>query len=321
MGGIISLIVGVVILLIGLFAWGIRYRASKALKTTPKEDTFGSTNPEYEAVRSVKGGSTIFGLILPLLSLAFIIPPFFTMVPAKSVGIYVSFGKPVTTVGHGLHTKAPWISVRDMDGTIQNSVYSGDGNRIPVRLGSTASADLDVSVQWRIKTEGAMDVYMNYRPKDGESPLDVVQSNVIDRNLRSSLNAAFGSYDPLSTEAMNDGVGVGAELKSFEQTIKDDLIANSGDQVEIISVTLTNIDFDEDTDKRISDYQAELAKTRNAEQAKKTAEQMAEANRILTESLSDQVNTANCLAIVEKTGQSPLGCFPNAPVTPVTNVQ
>lgn len=245
---------------------------------------------------------------------------FFTFVPTKNVGVGVSYGKVVGTYSPGPHLKAPWVKVIDMDATIQNSVYTGD-NRIPVRLGSTASALLDVSIQWRIREEGVVTTYLNYQPKGDATALDVIESNVIDRNLRSAINTAFGSYDPLSNEAMTDGTGIGAELRSFEESVVNDMKNLVDDQLEVVSITITNIDFDEDTDKRISDYQAEIAKTRNAEQAKETAQKLAEANRILSESLSDEVNTANCLAIVEKNNSSPLGCFPGTSAAPVKNVQ
>lgn len=237
-----------------------------------------------------------------------------TIVPTRNVGVATSFGKPVATYEHGWHLKAPWWKVSDMDGTIQNSVYNGD-NQIDVRLANNAKASVDVSIQWELKTEGAEEIYMNYK----DANLEVVQSNIIDRNLRQVLNDNMNSYDPLNPEVINSDADSPTSLSGIAEAVETEMKKLVGEQVEIHSVTIPVINFDPATQQRIDSYQAEVAKTRNAEQAKKTAEQEAEANRILNESISDNLNVSKCLDIARETNQNMI-CFPSN-VTPVKTVE
>lgn len=251
-------------------------------------------------------GSIITGLLALIL-----VFNCFTSVPPRNVGVATQFGKPVATFDNGLHFKAPWWRVHDMDGTIQNSVYSGNEGNIDVRLANNSMAGVDVSVQWRLKTEGALEAFVNYK----DASIDTIQSNVIDRNLRSSLNAQMGSYNPLSPESLQAANGDSNDetiLTKFEQAVLEDMRGRVDGQVEVISVTIPLITFDSETQGRINAYQQEVARTALAEQAVKTAEKEAEANRILEQSVSDQTNTSKCLDIVKEKGMSPLGCFPNS---------
>ena len=89
-------------------------------------------------------------------------------------------------------------------------------------------------------------------------------------------------------------------------------------QIEISSVTLPIINFDEPTQNRINELQSEAAKTRVAEQRKQTSTAEAEANKILERSLTPETLTSKCLDIVAESNQSPIGCFPNSGVQPIT---
>lgn len=232
-----------------------------------------------------------------------------TQVPPRSVGVATSFGKPVHSYENGLHFKAPWWKVHDMDGTIQNDVYNGD-NQIDVRLANNAKAKVDASVQWQLRTEGAEEAFMSYKDAD----IEKIQSNVIDRNLKAAINEAMANYDPLNA---TDPASGGADLAGIQEDVLKRLQEKTAGQVDVISVTLPVISFDDATQARIDSLQEEVAKTRKAEKSKKTAEQEAQAAQILEESVTDEYLTNKCLEIVEKTQQSPLGCFPTA-VTPVT---
>lgn len=247
-----------------------------------------------------------------LIGIAMLVFSVVTSVPARSVGVATAFGKPVATYDNGLHLKAPWWKVHDMDGTIQNDVYNGD-NQVDVRLANNAKAKVDASVQWRLKTDGAMEAFLNYKDAD----IEKIQANTIDRNLKSAVNEVMASYDPLN--ASNPATG-NEDLGEYQKKILAKLQDKADGQVEVISVTIPNINFDDATQQRIDQYQAEVAKTRNAEQAKKTAQQEADANRILDDSITDETNTSKCLDIVKDSGQSPLGCFPGSGAQPVKNV-
>lgn len=233
-----------------------------------------------------------------------------TIVPARTVGVGVAFGKTTGAYGNGLHLKAPWVSVHKFDGSVQNDVYNGD-SQITVRLGNSSTAKADVSIQWRLKTDNAEQLYMDYKT------FDSIQSNLVDRNLRASMNEVMAKYNPLSSVEDADNASGAGDLNSLSTQVRESLERKVGADIEVKSVTIPIINFDESTQTRIDELQAEIARTRVAEQRQDTAEAERRANEILDRSVSDNVLTSKCLDIVERSGQSPLGCFPGASGQPI----
>lgn len=225
-----------------------------------------------------------------------------TIVQARDVGVEVAFGKPTRVLDNGLHVKAPWTKVEILDGAVQNDVYSGD-SAIAVRLGNNSRATADASIQWRLKTDDAVNIYQDYRNFEN------IQSNLVDRNFRAALNEVMATYDPLNPDEMSEG---GADLGALSAEVQAQMEEKIGGQIEVKAVTLTVINFDEATQTRIDELQAEIARTRVAEQKKSTSEAEAESNQILEESISEEVLISKCLDIVEASGQSPIGCFPGS---------
>lgn len=234
----------------------------------------------------------------------------FTTVQTRSVGIATSFNKPVETYSNGFHLKAPWWQVTDLDGAIQNNIYNGD-NQIEVRLASNAQARVDVSIQWQLKQEETLDLFLNFRS------IESIQSNIIDRNLRSSVNEVMSDYNPLN---YSDPAAGGEDLAFYQDAVLEKMREKVGDKVDIHSVTLPIISFDGATQARIDELQSEIAKTRIAEQSEKTAEAEARANSKLEESVSQETLTSKCLDIVRETGGTVYGCFPGSDVTPIKDV-
>lgn len=232
----------------------------------------------------------------------------FTIVQPRTVGVVVAFGKPVDTIGHGFHLKAPWEKVEKLDGAVQNDIYSGE-TAIPARLGNNGKATVDASIQWQLKTDDAMSVFLDYRTFEG------IQSNLVDRNFKAAVNEVMAEYDPLNAVDPAEG---GQDLAALSLAVQEKMQEKVGTQIEIRSVTLPIINFDEATQTRINELQAETAKTRVAEQKKQTSTAEAEANEILEQSITPETLTSKCLDIVAESGQSPIGCFPTAGTQPVT---
>src|SRR5829696_2509462 len=67
-------------------------------------------------VAVVAGGLAIFVLILGST----------TIVSTRNIGVVTTFGRPSGTLSNGLHAKAPWQSVTEMNGTIQIDNHIGD---------------------------------------------------------------------------------------------------------------------------------------------------------------------------------------------------
>lgn len=230
-----------------------------------------------------------------------------TIVQPRTVGVKVALGKPTGVVGNGFHAKAPWEKVEKLDGSVQNDVYAGDGS-ISVRLGNNSRATVDASIQWQLKTDEAMQVFLDYKTFEG------IQSNLVDRNFRTALNEAFAGYDPLNYTSPEEG---GKALSELSAKVQENMEAKVGKQIEVRSVSLPLIAFDEATQKRIDDLQSESAKTRVANQKKETSKAEAEANETLERSVTDKTLTSKCLDIVAESGQSPIGCFPGNSASPV----
>jgi hypothetical protein len=67
-------------------------------------------------VAAVAGGLAIFVLILGST----------TIVSTRNIGVVTTFGRPGATLSNGLHIKAPWQSVTEMNGTIQIDNHTGE---------------------------------------------------------------------------------------------------------------------------------------------------------------------------------------------------
>jgi len=226
----------------------------------------------------------------------------FTVVGTRQVGIATAFGKPTgQTYSNGLHVKAPWVIVTEMDAAIQNDTYKGDA-RIPVRLGNNSTALADVSIRWQIKQDAADNLFVDYKTFDN------VRSNLITRNLQAALNEAFATFDPLATKNLDR-----SPLPELSAATLKTLRAKVGEQVEIFDVVIPTIDYDDQTEARINDINAERAKTTAAQQAVLTAEQIRQANEKLAQSPvppSALVIIQTCLNKALDKGTNPAGCWP-----------
>ena len=241
------------------------------------------------------------GFIGIVAAIVFLFLGCFTVVGTRKVGIETVFGKPSgETLSNGLHWKKPWATVDEMDAAVQIDKYEGD-HRIKVRLGNSSTADADVSVRWQIKQDAAADLYVQYRSFDN------VRTNLITRNLQVALNDVFSQLDPLATKWAN-----GLPLEVFAKDAAGKLRGLVGAQVDVIDVAVPTIEYDQGTEQRINELNAERANTAKAEQAKKTATEQAEANRILASSVSNDPNVIvqNCITKALDKSMSPWGCWP-----------
>lgn len=247
-------------------------------------------------VAVIAGGLTVFVLILGST----------TIVSARNVGVVTTFGRPSGTLGNGLHMKAPWQSVTEMDGTIQIDNHTGE-QATTVRLGNNSTAYVDNSVRWRIQPSAADALFLDYRQFEN------VRDNLVTRELRAALNEVFADFDPLAPENTE-----GTNVQALGDKVAEKLRAKVGDQIEILNVIVPLVNYDEATQSRINALNVEKANTRVAEQRAKTAQAEARANDILAESVSNNPNVlvSKCLDAAREAGISPLGCWPNTSVVP-----
>ena len=260
----------------------------------------GAKNP------AAKTRSLRIAVVAGVIALFVVILGSTTIVSARNVGVVTTFGRPSGTLSNGLHWKAPWQSVTEMDGTIQIDNHTGE-SATTVRLGNNSTANVDNSVRWRIQPAAADELFLDYRQFAN------VRDNLVTRELRAALNEVFADFDPLAPENVE-----GANVQALGDKVAETLRAKVGGQIEIINVIVPLVNYDQATQDRINALNVEKANTRIAEQRAKTAAAEAKANEILAASVSNDPNVlvSKCLDAAREAGISPLGCWPNTSVVP-----
>lgn len=244
-----------------------------------------------------------------------------TQVQAKSVGVQVSFGKPIHEFSPGLHWKRPWSKVVQMDGATQIDDHLGD-HRTEIRLGNQATGYVQNALRWKIRPEAAGELYADYRGFDNIGP------GLVNQELAAALNYAFSDYDPLSQAKAASGDTTAQKISNDQvaDAVKARLVARIGDRIDIESVIIPKVDYDDATQQRINQLQQEIGNTRIAQQREQTAAAEARANKTIADSVSKDPNVlvSKCLdqqgEMIEKGQPIPvggLGCWPDSSKTPV----
>lgn len=264
-------------------------------------------DPETDGVpRGATGG---FGAVLALAGVVILALCVTYTVQAKQVGVVTTFGKvSPDTASPGLHMKKPWDKVTEVDTTIQTDEYHGKSG-IQVRMKDGNTATVSTTVRWSVAPENANEVYADFRNSEKEIT-DAFRSAVVATQFKAANNAAFASFDPLTLAGIT---GTAPDYGAMEKTITEDLQQRSKGLVdpETISVTISLVTLDKDSQRSVDQYVKEVNKTRVAEQAQKTAAEQAKANEILSDSISKDPNVlvARCLDLIESGDLKPPAGF------------
>jgi regulator of protease activity HflC (stomatin/prohibitin superfamily) len=255
---------------------------------------------------TAKSRSMRIAVVAGVLTLFVVILGSTTIVSTRNIGVVTTFGRPGGTLTNGLHWKAPWQSVTEMNGTIQIDNHTGE-SATTVRLGNNSTAFVENSVRWRIQPAAADELFLDYREFEN------VRDNLVTRELRAALNEVFADFDPLAPENVE-----GANVQALGDDVAEKLRTKVGDQVEIINVIVPLVNYDDATQERINALNVEKANTRIAEQRAKTAAAEARANEILAASVSNDPNVlvSKCLDAAREARISPLGCWPGTAAVP-----
>lgn len=313
--GIFNIILSVAFIAIGLYALVQPASAMGSVGMTRRKRVYNDDTGKYEykdiSSEADKSLVRTIGAVLGLIGIAIITLAMTVVVPARTVGVVTAFGKPTGTLSNGLHIIKPWEQVEKMDASLQTNRYTGE-SAIGVRLANQSEARADASIQWQLREEDAEQMYLDYRE------FERIQHDLVDREFRASVNAVLARYNPLDADAIAEG---GIDLNGYAEDIKDDMQERMGDAVEVRSVALPIINYDEETQRKIDQLQTEVANTRAAEQSKNTAREIAEANEILRKSLSPEVLSQRCIEAAEKVGAAPVGCIDGAGATPLVDMR
>ncbi len=305
----LALVVTVVLCII----WLNQPKATTKDKDEDRSYSYSRSTPDYRASYRMAThiALVVSALLLGLSSL--------TMVGTKTVGVVTSFGKPSgTPMDSGLHVKAPWAKVHKFDAAVQVDKYTSD-KCVTVRMAGQTTACVSAVITWRIVPSEANVLYQDY--KDFER----VQSTLVGNNTTATLSKVFASYNPLAQVADGKAIADTPDVSGYAEPVKTALQEAVGTSIEVVSVTTPYIKYDDSTQKRVNDLQAEVANTRIAEQKKLTAQAEAAANEELSASVSNDPNVlvSKCidlLASAVQAGQAlPNGftCWPGTSVPPV----
>ncbi len=280
-------IAGIVLIIVGAAIFSVRKRVAG-----PPD----SRNYEPDNTRL----ATVVGLVLIAGGLFTVMWDSFTIVPARNVGVVNTFGKAEGALDNGFHWVKPWSSVETIDATVQNINLSADAkNCITVRLANQTTACVDVTVQWNIDQKAnANELWQRYRGNN-DDVVGNVGRNVVERELRRSLNVVFETYNPLSVLA----AGATPQVKT------DDLAASALGEMKghvdagivVDTLRISVVHYDDTTQQKLNGFAQALADTQIATQQKLTAEQQKQANDLLAAASSNDagVKYQNCLNLLK----------------------
>lgn len=261
-------------------------------------------------------------LFLALLFLAF---SSFTVVGARNVGVEKFFSATTgRTLDAGVHLKAPWNTVNDIDATIQPEEYT-TGNPISVKIGDQGAARVALAYRWRINPDGADEIYKDYR--NAEDITEAVRKALVSTNIKAALNEELGTYNPLENVTI-DATMTPSEIAKvtippipyaeLNRAVKSNLegkIKDLGDLIQVQSVTISYIQLPESTQGKINEFNTKIQSSKNAliDIAIKTAQSTA--NEKLSKSVDDSPNVlvSKCLdSLAEGEFKAPPGfsCWP-----------
>lgn len=228
-------------------------------------------------------GTIILGLIVLLFMSTAQVSP-------KNVGVLTSFGKiSERTLNPGLSVIAPWQVVTEVDGTIQSLSFD-EGNEIKAKIADGSEVGIRGKVRWEIMPENANELYASFRDED---PTSKYSSDVIMPTLQAKIQKSLEDYNPIAQVKAGDAnQSFNPDYSKMSSDIMNSVneeLANKGlGQIE--SVVISYVSLSPETQAKLNDFVSATGETRIAEQRKETAKAQAEANKILSNSVSNNPN-------------------------------
>jgi len=226
-------------------------------------------------------------LILSLLIVGFMSA---TQVGAKTVGVITSFGKiSERTLTPGLSMIAPWEKVIKVDGTIQSLSFD-EGNPIKAKIADGSEVGVRGKVRWEIVPAKANELYGSFRDSD---PTAKFSSDVVMPTLQAKVQESLENYNPIAQVKAGDAdqsfnPDYAKMSEDIKNSVNEELAKKGLGQIE--SVVISYVSLSEQTQSKLNDFVSATGETRIAEQRKETARAQAEANKILSNSVSNNPN-------------------------------
>jgi hypothetical protein len=236
----------------------------------------------------------IYGVGGALLATSLLVIGFssYTIVPARNLGVPVSLGQPGDVVNNGFHVIAPWASVETFDATVKTLTVDQ-----AVRLGNGGTATVDASIQWQIDTtkNNFLSLYRQYRTFDN------IQANVIQRDFAAALNDVFETFNPLAVVDANGQITV--QMSDLADKVLTAMKAAVPVGLIVSNPKILPPKYSKAIEDQIGLMINATTDTRIADQKKKTAQLIADANTLLAAgNLTPGVLYQNCLNLVRDMG-------------------
>lgn len=253
---------------------------------------------------------TIAGILL-VLALIFFVPSVLFAQGVGEVNVIRNLGGSVAGISAdaGFHVKAPWQKTITYD--IRNNVLSfmGDseadqfeggsanGSAITLNDASGTSCIADVQVNYSLDPQAAQDLYENYGTQENfVKSVCAVDIRAIPREVSGqfdtiSILTARGDFTKAVQEALTEkwkGYGLNVEQVSIQNVVYPDSI-----KTKYAEATAAEIG------KTTAENNLEIAKV-NAQQKVVEAQGESDANRVLAESLSNEVLTSKYIDMLSK---------------------
>ncbi|TDC30080.1 stomatin [Micromonospora sp. 15K316] len=220
-------------------------------------------------------------------------------VPTRNVGIVTSFNKPTgETTGPGLKFVAPWQNVDDWDASRQAYDHRSEKTCVQVRIASLANACVEALVEWHTKPGRAPEQWASYKKDFG-----TFVARRVDPAFAEAFNEAFAPHDPLKNIDQQGNLNV--PLAPYAEAVKAGIVTRIGEDVEVLSVVVTRVNYDEKTQGYIEAFQQAVLKARTLEKEKANAL----IQKQITETNAKVSAVTRCLEIADKHGREPGLCL------------
>lgn len=227
-------------------------------------------------------------------------------VGSREVGVVTSLSKYESTQGPGWHVVSPWSSVQRFTTRIQTVELKG----VPVTLapesanGVGATAKVSARMRWHIadaierNDKSARDLWLKYKN------FDTVASQLVMPEAQVSARETLGDYTPGKARA-------GAYIREISTAFRDNLAEAVGDDgIVIDSVSITDVDLNEDVERRLREAVAAEGDLAKARVSTERAREEAKANRERQASLTREALIQQCLEITNRWDASRNGALP-----------
>lgn len=297
---------------LGLAAWSLR--VSKAARTRLDDEEAVYGYGEHKRLTQLAGLKPLAFAAPAYLGLVLVLSQCFYAQDAGDVVVLRDLGGTIagSTSEEGFHGKLPWqdcvrYDIRNnvisfvKDGTEDYVGGSANGPQVTVNDASGVSANMDVQVNYSLDPSKAVDIYRDYGTQE---------------NFVKSIAAVDARSVPREVAGRFDTITLLTDRGKLTQAVEDEL-AERWERYGLVieQVSVQEIRYPDSVKEKYNEANQALIEKEKAENRQETAkveaetkkieaEGEAEANRILSESLTDEVVMQRYIEALEKIGEN-----------------